>query len=359
MPDDPEVSIEEAPYGPAPIEGVATDIAAFLGETADGPTEPTRVYSLLDYQRLFGTGAGLMADAVGGFFANGGRRAVIARVIGGGHDAALAGLEGAAAAGVSLVYAPDCLSTPGLAERLIAHCERLRDRFAVVDAPRSADPKAPRAGWDSRYAAYYYPWIAVADPATGATRLVPPGGHVLGVYARVDTERGVFKAPANELVRGAVALEHDVTDREQDILNPLGVNVIRRFAGRGILVWGARTLSSDPEWKYISVRRYFIFLERSIHDGLQWVVFEPNGERLWAKVRDTVREFLRGQWRVGALQGQTEDKAFFVRCDRTTMTQADLDSGRLICEIGVAPVKPAEFVIVRIGLWTADHHPPP
>jgi phage tail sheath protein FI len=359
MPDHPGVSIEETPYGPEPIQGVDTDIAAFLGETADGPVEPTLVYSLVEYQRLFGAGPGLLADAVTGFFGNGGRRAVIARVIGSDYDAALTALEGEAGARVSLVYAPDALATPTLAERVIAHCERLRDRFAVIDAPRGADPKAPRSGWDTGYAAYYSPWIAIADPATSGQRLVPPGGHVLGVYARVDLQRGVWKAPANEVVVGAVGLERDVTDREQDVLNPLGVNVIRSFPGRGILVWGARTLSADPEWKYISVRRLFIFLERSIEAGLQWVVFEPNGEQLWAKVRDTVRVFLRGQWRAGALQGQTEDKAFFVRCDRTTMTQADIDGGRLICEIGVAPVKPAEFVIVRIGLWTADHHPPP
>jgi phage tail sheath protein FI len=299
-----------------------------------------------------------MADAVAGFFANGGRRAVIVRVAGADYGAALTALEGEGGAGVSLVYAPDGLSTPGLAEQLIDHCERLRDRFAVIDAPQGADPKTPRTGWDTGYAAYYYPWLAIADP-TGGTRLVPPGGHVLGVYARVDTERGVWKAPANEAVRGAVGLERNVTDREQDDLNPIGVNVIRGFPGRGILIWGARTLSSDPEWKYVSVRRYFIFLERSIEAGLQWVVFEPNGEQLWAKVRDTVRLFLRGQWRTGALQGQTEDKAFYVRCDRTTMTQNDLDNGRLICEIGIASIKPAEFVIIRIGLWTADHHDPP
>ena len=359
MPDFPGVFIEETPYGPRPIEGVDTDIPAILGETTDGPAEPTRIHSVVEYQRLFGTGPGPMADAVGGFFANGGRRAVIVRVAGGNFDAALKALEGEAGAGVSLVYAPDCLATPGLAEQLIAHCERLRDRFAVIDAPQGADPKPPRAGWDTGYAAYYYPWLSVADPAGDGTRLVPPGGHVLGVYARVDTERGVWKAPANEVVRGAVGLERNVTDREQEDLNPIGINVIRSFSGRGILIWGARTLSSDPEWRYVSVRRYFIFLERSIEAGLQWVVFEPNGEQLWSRVRDTVRLFLRAQWRQGVLQGQTEDHAFIVRCDRTTMTQADLDNGRLVCEIGLAAIRPAEFVILRIGLWTADHRDPP
>ena len=361
---EPPIQIEEIAHGPEPIEGVATSTAAILGETATGPTAPTEVCSLEDFQRLFGGGLGLVADAVAGFFGNGGRRAVIARVVpaqpgpatAADYEAGLAALTDADAA---LVYAPDALATPGLAEALIAHCEHLGDRFAVLDAPRDGDPLGPRAAWDTRYGAYYHPWLEVADPATGGTRLVPPGGHVLGVYARVDTERGVFRAPANEVVRGVVGVAQQVTDAEQDVLNPAGVNTIRAFPGRGIRVWGARTLSSDPEWKYVSVRRLFIFLERSIDRGVQWVVFEPNGERLWAQVRDTIRQFLRAQWLAGALQGRTETEAFFVRCDRTTMTQDDLEAGRLICEIGVAPLKPAEFVIFRIGQWTADHRPPP
>ena len=359
MPDHPPVYVEET----APSAGVPPDRAPVGGGAAPGPTQPTEVTSLTDYRRQFGDGPGRLADAVAGFFANGGRRAVIARIVPAGPGPATAadyaaGLAALEAADVALVYAPDALATPGLAQALIAHAERLRDRFAVLDAPCHGDPLAPRAGWDSRYAAYYHPWLTVADPA-GGTRLVPPGGHVLGIYVRVDIARGVFKAPANEVVAGALGLEREVTEAEQAVLNPAGVNVIRTVPGRGIRVWGARTLSSDPEWKYVNVRRLFIFLERSIDRGTQWVVFEPNGERLWARVTDTIRNFLRAQWRAGALQGRTEREAFFVKCDRTTMTQADLDSGRLICEIGVAPVKPAEFVIFRIGQWTADHHPPP
>jgi uncharacterized protein len=193
-----------------------------------------------------------------------------------------------------------------------------------------------------------------SDPRTGARKLIPPGGHVLGVYARSDTERGVFKAPANEIVRGALALEYDITDEVQDSLNPKGVNAIRSFPGRGIRVWGARTLTSNALWKYVSVRRLFIFLERSIYEGTQWVVFEPNDDRLWARVIDTIRLFLRGQWRLGALFGRTEQEAFFITCDRTTMSQDDILNGRLICEIGIAPVRPAEFVIFRIFQHTAE-----
>jgi hypothetical protein len=234
----------------------------------------------------------------------------------------------------------------------------MRFRFAVVDAdkgknnPSELDPRTSVA--DSQHAAFYYPWLVTSDPRTGARKLVPPGGHVLGVYSRSDSERGVFKAPANETVRGALALEYDITDRVQDDLNPKGVNVVRSFPGRGIRVWGARTLTSNALWKYVSVRRLFIFLERSIYEGTQWVVFEPNDDKLWARVIDTIRLFLRGQWRLGALFGRTEQEAFFITCDRTTMTQDDILNGRLICEIGIAPVRPAEFVIFRIFQHTAE-----
>jgi phage tail sheath protein FI len=220
-----------------------------------------------------------------------------------------------------------------------------------VSNASALDPRT--AIQDTSYAAFYYPWLVIADPQTGARRTVPPGGHVLGVYARTDLERGVFKAPANETLRGVLELEFDVNDATQDLLNPRGVNVIRLFAGGGIRVWGARTMASNALWKYVSVRRLLIFLERSIYDGTQWVVFEANGKPLWERVTDAIRLFLRGQWRLGALLGATEDKAFFVKCDETTMTQDDIDNGRLICEVGVAPVRPAEFVIFRIFQHTA------
>jgi uncharacterized protein len=261
---------------------------------------------------------------------------------------------------VALVHAP----YPGgdvdaIHEKIISHCEDNRFRFAVLDCePNNSNPADvnPREDLptDTSYAALYYPWVVVSDSQSGARIKVPPGGYALGVYARTDTERGVFKAPANEIVRGVVDLEYEVNDEQQGELNPRGVNVIRKFPGRGIRIWGARTLTSNALWKYVSVRRLFIFLERSIYEGTQWVVFEPNDEQLWARVKDAVRLFLRSQWRSGALFGLSEDEAFFISCDRTTMSQDDILSGRLICEIGVAPVRPAEFVIFRIFQQTAE-----
>jgi phage tail sheath protein FI len=205
---------------------------------------------------------------------------------------------------------------------------------------------------DSTYAGYYYPWIEVIDPNTGTKELIPPGGHVAGIYARTDQETGVHGAPANEVVRGAQGLQVNLTKGEQDVLNPKGINCIREFQGRGIRVWGARTTSSDPEWKYINVRRLFLYLKQSIDEGTQWVVFEPNDEDLWARVKQTIEQFLTTVWRDGGLMGSTTEEAFYVKCGWSTMTQDDIDNGRLICEIGVAPVKPAEFVIFRISQWT-------
>ena len=174
-----------------------------------------------------------------------------------------------------------------------------------------------------------------------------------GIYARNDTEHAVFKSPANEVVRLAIDFEQRINKAQQDVLNPQGVNCFRYFPGHGFLLWGARTISDDPEWKYVSVRRYFAYLEHSIDRGTQWVVFENNGPQLWDNVRRTVEDFLFNEWKMGALLGDKPDQAYFVRCDRSTMTQNDLDNGRLVCLIGVAVVKPAEFVIFRIGQWTA------
>lgn len=260
---------------------------------------------------------------------------------------------------VALVHAPYFAPAQDLVSKaVVAHCERMRFRFAVLDSDyttlnvNAVDPRTTVV--ESQYAAFYYPWIQVSDPQSGALKYVPPGGYTLGIYARTDVERGVFKAPANETVRGAVKLRVDINDQAQETLNPRGVNAIRSFPGRGIRVWGARTLSSNGLWKYVSVRRLFIFLERSIYEGTQWVVFEPNDDRLWARVSDTLRLFLRNQWRNGALFGRTEKEAFFITCDRTTMTQDDILNGRLICEIGIAPVRPAEFVVFRIFQHTAE-----
>jgi hypothetical protein len=268
---------------------------------------------------------------------------------------------------ISIVYAPNAQDVEGLVGAVVSHCEtQLKDRFAIIDATKGSatisniDPRGttdetePNAAGNTQYAAFYYPWIKVIDPAAGLKRTIPPGGHMAGIYARSDTERGVHKAPANEIVRGAVDMEFQITKGEHDILNPKGVNVIRSFPGRGIYIWGARTLSTNTLWKYINVRRLFIFLEESIDEGTQWVVFEPNDQKLWARVRATVTEFLTRVWKDGALFGNTPEEAFFVKCDETTMTPDDINNGRLICIIGVAPVRPAEFVIFRIAQLTAS-----
>lgn len=270
---------------------------------------------------------------------------------------------------ISIVASPGSSSfvapTPAAVNQmLIGHAEARRAyRIAVLDTPPNLELDGVRTlkGLiDSKYAALYYPWVRIANPLAGTDPAqpsaidLPPSGAVCGIYARSDIERGVFKAPANETVTGAIGLQRDVRFGEQEVLNPLGINCIRALPNRGIRVWGARTLSSDPEWKYVNVRRYFLYLESSIDRGTQWAVFEPNGERLWANVRTTVSDFLYNEWLGGALLGASPKEAFFVRCDRSTMSQNDLDNGRLICLIGVAALKPAEFVIFRIGQKTAD-----
>ncbi|MDX3225198.1 phage tail sheath C-terminal domain-containing protein [Streptomyces sp. ME19-01-6] len=243
---------------------------------------------------------------------------------------------------------------------LVTHCELLRDRFAILDPQDGLDNEgiqAFREPFDTKYAALYHPWLVTRDPSTNRDVEVPPSGHMAGIYARVDVERGVHKAPANAVIRGirlTDGIAQDITKRHQDLLNPKGINALRFFPGMGHRVWGARTLSSDSSWKYVNVRRLFLYLEESIDEGTQWVVFEPNDEALWALVRQTVTNFLTTVWRSGALAGTTPDEAFFVACDRTTMTEDDLANGRLICVIGVAPVFPAEFVIFRIQQKTRE-----
>lgn len=240
---------------------------------------------------------------------------------------------------------------------LIRHCESMRYRFAIIDSQEQQDANQVRAlaaGLRSGHAALYYPWLLARDVRTGQAIPLPPSGFVAGIYARNDVERGVWKAPANEPVRSALGVEITLTQAQQEILNPEGINCLREFPGRGLRVWGARTLSADPEWKYVNVRRYCCYLERSIDEGTQWAVFEPNDEPLWSRVRGSVEGFLYNEWRSGALLGSKPEQAFFVRCDRGTMTQDDLDNGHLICLVGVAPTRPAEFILFRIGQWTAN-----
>jgi len=269
---------------------------------------------------------------------------------------------------VSIVAAPGhsaFTAREDIRNTLVSHGDADRSyRIVVLDAPPNqtiSQAQEYRGQIDSSHAALYYPWVQTSNPlarpgdmSQPREILQPPSGFVCGIYARTDVQRGVYKAPANEVVRGALRFETDINSAEQAVLNPRGINCLRFFEGRGYRVWGARTASSDPEWKYVNIRRYFNYLERSIDRGTQWAVFEPNGERLWDNVRQTINDFLYNEWVSGALLGGSPKEAYFVRCDRSTMTQNNLDNGQLICLIGVAALKPAEFVIFRIGQKTAD-----
>lgn len=258
---------------------------------------------------------------------------------------------------VSIIAVPG-VTDPNVQVTLVAHCENLGSRFAVLDMPRDLKKTDEiinhRNIFDSNYAALYHPWLTVFDPLDKKNIAVPPSGSVIGIYARSDNTRGVHKAPANEVVRGCVGLDVQFNTGEQDILNPKGVNLIRSFPGQGIRVWGARTASSNSSWKYINVRRLFIFIEESIKANTNWAVFEPNDEVLWVRVQRTISVFLTNLWRNGSLAGVSPEEAFFVNIGRDTMSQDDIDNGRLVCIIGVAPVKPAEFVIFRISQKTAE-----
>jgi Bacteriophage tail sheath protein len=270
---------------------------------------------------------------------------------------------------VTMVCAPDLMAAyqmgmidldgvQAVQGAIIAHCEQMGDRVAVLDPPPGLNAqqllewRMYKAAYDSRYAALYWPWVSVFDPPSGQEMLVPPSGHIAGIWGRNDDTRGVHKAPANEIIRGAVSLELQITKAEQDLLNPHGVNCIRAFPGRGIRVWGARTLSSDAAWRYLNVRRLFNYLEESILDGTQWAVFEPNDDALWAKLRRTISAFLTNEWRKGSLFGLTPDQAFYVKCDEETNPADAIDAGVVTCEIGVAPVKPAEFVVFKLSQYS-------
>ncbi|MFF8831230.1 phage tail sheath family protein [Streptomyces sp. NPDC015131] len=284
----------------------------------------------------------------------------------------LAGLE--ALDDITMVAAPDLMSAyragaidgegvKAVQLALVAHCETMGDRVAILDplpglnAQQVRDWRQEYAGFDSKYASLYWPWVQVMDPVERRAETIPPSGHVAGVWARSDATRGVHKAPANEVMRGVLAPALAVTRGEQGVLNPIGVNCLRTFPGQGVRVWGARTLSSDPEWRYLNVRRLFNYIEKSILDGTNWVVFEPNDRYLWEGVSRTVTAFLTRVWRSGALFGRSPAEAFFVRCDEENNPPENRDAGVLTIDIGVAPVKPAEFVVFRLSQYTpgAEH----
>ncbi|MGE0711483.1 MAG: phage tail sheath C-terminal domain-containing protein [Planctomycetota bacterium] len=399
----PGVYVEEVDRGSKPIEAVGTSTAGFLGTCSKGPVnKPIFIGNWTQFTNTFGDfrDSQYLAHAVYGFFNNGGTRCFVTNV--GEHPGGLdkVAADAPAAAGgegkdkkaaapapkgdwqkqltgmfigedkgpgartglktfediddISLVLCPGMVE-PAIQDAVLTHCELKKDRFAVLDSPETIDmggiDKIPKPR-DSKYGAYYFPWIEVYDPERGNI-FVPPSGHMVGIYARSDAERGVHKAPANEIVRGALGLKYSISRSEQDILNPKGINCIRDFSrrGRGIRVWGARTISSDASWRYINVRRLFIMVEESIDIGLQWAVFEPNDHRLWKKITRDVSSFLYRIWKSGALFGMTPEEAFYVKCDSETNPVETIDAGQVITEIGICPVKPAEFVIFRIGQW--------
>ncbi len=241
---------------------------------------------------------------------------------------------------------------------MISHCEQHGNRMAILDPPPNRTVQQMKdwrvdAQYSSAYATMYYPWVKVSNPiqteGAPAELTIPPSGHIAGLWARTDETRGVWKAPANDTLRGVLGLERDITMAEQGVLNPIGVNCIRPFGTRGIRVWGARTLSPESDWRYINVRRLFNMVETAIMEGTQWAVFEPNDLKLWEGVKRTLNAFLRGLWRDGALFGATAEQAFFVKCDAETNPPESIDEGKLVVEVGIAPVKPAEFVIFRIS----------
>lgn len=289
-----------------------------------------------------------------------------------GNEIARSGIAGLTIADdVTMLIVPDLITAAKTADgvdldmwqavqaSMIAHCQNHGDRMAILDPPPGLSSQQVGKWrtdmmYDSKFAAMYYPWLKVSNPvgSNGSKKiLVPPSGHMAGIWARNDQTRGVWKAPANEVITGALNVQTNVTHGEQETLNPIGVNCIRPFGTRGIRVWGARTLSSDTSWNYINVRRLFNMIEDTILQGTQWVVFEPNDQALWQRVKRTISAFLLGLWRDGALFGASPEEAFYVKCDAETNPPDSIDLGRLVVEIGVSPVKPAEFVIFRISQW--------
>ena len=345
-----EVTVAKAPAAPAPKE-----------KDKDGkeiPAPAPKAASIVPYELCGGSGSELVLTLQGG--SNGSVLTVTPDAFLGKDDGPgkRTGLQAFQENGNVSIMAIPGVTAPEVQASLIAFCENKKSCFAILDVPmelkKTNDVANFRDMYDSTYAAMYHPWLEMYDAGSKRSAYFPPSGAMAGIYARTDIERGVHKAPANEVVRGCTGLSCAYNEGEQDILNPIGVNLIRSFTGRGIRVWGARTISSNGLWKYLNVRRLFIYVEESIKANTNWVVFEPNSTTLWNRVTRTIETFLATCWRDGALAGSTPSEAFFVECGPTTMTQDDIDNGRLICQIGIAPVKPAEFVIFRITQKTAS-----
>ena len=380
----PGVYGEEARAQAEQITGVATSIAAFVGRAPGGPVEePTLISSWTDFAAGFGDPDALgkgpfmagsyLAHAVYGFFQNGGGICWVVRLVeepGGSEAAHRRGLSALSPIDdIMIVCMPDLQDlgrdpqdegARALQAAMVAHCEALGPRMAILDAPPSMSSQELEA-WldgtaalDSKSATIYHPWIQVVGPLSDRALLVPPCGHVAGVWARTDSERGVHKAPANEVVRGAQGLASEVTEHDQAALNGVGVNCIRSFPGMGIRIWGARTLSSDPDWRYVNVCRLFDYIAASVIKGTEWAGVQPNDERLWRQLQGLIAGFLTTSWREGALFGATPEQAFFVRCDAETNPPELVRAGQVNIEIGIAPVKASEFIVFEISHYRPD-----
>lgn len=357
--------------GNKPIESVGTSTAAFIGQSSEGPVGEARlVTSWAQYQKLFGgvQTSEYLGNSVYGFFLNGGSKAFVYNMGGKsesvsesdltamikGEDRGPARRTGLQAfkgiEDISLVAAPG-FTSPVVHQLLADHAAECGDRMAVLDGIEDLGEtqlhEFPRIG-DSKESSLYWPWIQVFDEGSKKMKFVPPSGHVMGVMARIDSERGVHKAPANEVIRGALGLKYSLTRNEQSLLNPRGINLIRDFEDQGIRIYGARTLSADPEWKYLNVQRLFQVAKSSITRGTEWVVFEPNNEQLWGNVSRNIRAYLKTLYNQGALKGKTPEEAFYVVCDASTNPPENIDLGIVTIEIGIAPVKPAEFIQINI-----------
>ena len=375
----PDVYIEEISGGARPIQAVGTSTAGFVGVAPKANAhlnEAVAINNWSQFVRQFVSEESLsthLAQAVYGFFQNGGSRCYVANV---GQNQPIAG-DGRKRVGLDVLAQVDeiaIVAAPGYTdsaayEALVSHCESLKDRVAILDAPEqvekielltqvglSAGRDVPAGGLrprqsDRGFAAFYFPWLVVRDPLAPSKLVqVPPAGHIAGIWARSDASRGVHKAPANELVMGALNLTYHLTRTEQGQLNQNGVNCIRFFANEGIRVWGARTIAAgSSEWRYLNVRRLFSMIEESIISSTRWIVFEPNDRPLWKAIRRDISAFLTRLWRDGALLGNTAEEAFFVKCDEETNPSENIDAGLVVTLIGIAPVKPAEFIIFRIS----------
>lgn len=356
MPDYPApgVYVEEISFRSVPIEGVSTSTAGFIGAFARAPMAGP-LTSFSEFQRAVQSNVGEnLSLAIRAFFENGGTRCYVAGIAPG--DPFETALEAMADAKISILCCPDENTFPSAATAMAAHCERLKDRVCILQSAKPVIAEsAHQPPVHSSYAAYYHPWVTVPSLDGITTVTIPPAGHVAGVYAKTDTNRGVWNAPAGVSLLGVRGLSEDINTAQSDLLVERGINVLRNIPGRGFQVWNSRTTDhQDLQWKYVNVRRLFVYVEQSIQHGLQWAVFEQNGPALWIAVGTRISNFLQNLWTSGALQGAKPELAYFIRCDRTTMTQADIDAGRLVAEIGLAPTRPAEFVILRILCQTSQ-----